>query len=62
MNDYKDYFRKVAVEYYYLVIPTNVLDWVEGNMGSPLENDVESLYNLLISAYNKGRVDQYHND
>jgi hypothetical protein len=62
MNDYKDYFRKVAAEYYYVVIPTNVLDWVEGNMDSPLENDVESLYNLLISAYNKGRVDQYHND
>ena len=62
MTEHKEYFRKVAAEYYYTIIPSNVVDWVEGNTESPTEDDVESLYDLLISAYNKGRQDQYHND
>ena len=62
MNNRKDYFKKVAAEYYYASIPSNVLDWIDGKTETPTESDVESLYDLLISAYNKGRVDQYHQD
>jgi len=47
----------MAADFYYVVVPPETVDWIEGTSEEPKELDVESLYHLLVNAYETGMKD-----
>jgi len=56
-NDRKKHFKQMAADFYYVVVPPETVDWIEGTSEEPKELDVESLYHLLVNAYETGMKD-----
>lgn len=54
-NERKKHFKQMAADFYYVVVPVETVDWIEGTAEEPRELDVESLYYLLVNAYEIGR-------